>query len=201
MKLAEKILILLALLFAYMKYKLFPGANEMLMIILTIQSVIYFYLGFALLNGIRLRKLFKKVSFSEIGTPRIIAAVILGICLSTLIIGMMFKLLFLPGANEMLSIGLISILVSLVALVGYALVKKSNFNNYYFRIGPSLIFGGILYFTPTTDLMKIEYREYPDYAKAAIEAYQDPANEDLQKKEEEEREKMYQQEMQKMSGQ
>ena len=173
----------------------------MLMIILTIQSVIYFYLGFALLNGIRLRKLFKKVSFSEIGTPRIIAAVILGICLSTLIIGMMFKLLFLPGANEMLSIGLISILVSLVALVGYALVKKSNFNNYYFRIGPSLIFGGILYFTPTTDLMKIEYREYPDYAKAAIEAYQDPANEDLQKKEEEEREKMYQQEMQKMSGQ
>lgn len=77
-------------------------------------SVLYFYLGFALFNGIHLRQIFKTESYKGIGPWRIAVAIGAGIALSDLTIGFMLTINKYPMAKSFLTFGLVLAAVMLL---------------------------------------------------------------------------------------
>ena len=120
-------------------------------------------------------------------------AIGLGIALSILLMGMLFKLLSLPGADAMLIIGLASI--GLLLLVVFIQVLRKGLNRFFSAILKRGIlyfaFGLILYSVPSEKRIAFIYHDYPEYVEAYKEYSKDPTNEELQKKLEEEHKKVF----------
>jgi hypothetical protein len=97
-------------------------------------SLLYFYLGFALLNGIRLRNIFKADSYKDIGVWRIAIAIGTGIALSNLTIGFMFSILSYPLAKTMLIFGIaLAVIMIILALIKNAREKNPFYRNIILR--------------------------------------------------------------------
>lgn len=161
-----------------------PGGNMLLILSLCFLSILYFYFGFALLNGISLRKVFKKSSYIGISSMRIVGAIGVGISLSTLIIGVLFKLMSWPGSYFMLLIGLVFFGVfSAYALIKFFISKSSFYFNILLR---AFFFGSIgllLLLLPSYTLSEIKYgKHHPAYVDALKALEADPTNVELQDK-------------------
>jgi len=113
-----------------------------------------------------------------------------GLIFSILTIGMLFKLLQLPGAGVMLTIGLTAgTLFFVVTLVKYFINRDSSFHkNMIIRSVIIVGLSGILVVTPGLTLVKVFYRDNPEYIKAYEQAAMNPDDRDLQLKAEEARE-------------
>lgn len=191
MKKAEIIIVTLSIIALAMNLLLAPGGGVLTVLALSTLSIIYFYLGFALFNDIRLRKIFKKDSYKEISSSRILGAVGAGITLSMTTIGLMFKFQSWPGADLNLGVGLFGLLI--VTIIGLTKYFK-NKSDYYTRIFKrAAIFGGlglIIMLTPETTLVEFKYRNHPEYVNALKKAMADPDNSELWDNVETERQKM-----------
>lgn len=166
MKLTEKIVGVLMLLGILMKLLYLPGGDILIVVSFTLQATIYFYLGFAFFNGIRLRKIFKKESFEGIKSGRMIGAILFGMALSTAVIGLMFFILSLPGSDLMINVAAIWIGVALVvSLIRYLVNKSSFFKRVFIRIA--------IYGIPTVaalmigeeEFIKFKFRNHPEIYK------------------------------------
>src|SRR5271169_521226 len=111
MKILERGSIILSVIGFLMKIMRISGGNELLMIGMTLLAFIYFYLGFALLNNVAVKDIFKKSSYPN--SLRVVGAMGVGIFLSIVAIGILFKLLILTGATEMITIGVVGLVVIL----------------------------------------------------------------------------------------
>ena len=78
MKILERGSIIVALIGLSMKILSRTGGNELLMIGTTVLAIVYFFLGFALLNNIQLRAIFEKSSYASVSGGRIMGAI--GVC-------------------------------------------------------------------------------------------------------------------------
>jgi len=97
-------------------------------------SLLYFYLGFALFNGIRLRNIFKADSYKDLGVWRIAIAIGTGIALSNLTIGFMFSILSYPLAETMLIFGIaLAVIMIILALIKNAREKNPFYRNIILR--------------------------------------------------------------------
>jgi len=97
-------------------------------------SLLYFYLGFALFNGIRLRNIFKADSYKDLGVWRIAIAIGTGIALSNLTIGFMFSILSYPLAKTMLIFGIaLAVIMTILALIKNAREKNPFYRNIILR--------------------------------------------------------------------
>jgi len=97
-------------------------------------SLLYFYLGFALFNGIRLRNIFKADSYKDLGVWRIAIAIGTGIALSNLTIGFMFSILSYPLAKTMLIFGIaLAVIMIILALIKNAREKNPFYRNIILR--------------------------------------------------------------------
>jgi putative Mn2+ efflux pump MntP len=95
---------------------------------------LYFYLGFALFNGIRLRNIFKADSYKGLGTWRILTAIGTGIALSILTIGFMFFILSYPMAETFLIVGtVLAVIMIIMAMIKNALGKNLFYRNIILR--------------------------------------------------------------------
>ncbi len=168
-----------------------PGGSALTVLSLSLLSLIYFYLGFAFFNDIRLRNVLKKNSYKEISTFRILGAIAAGISLSFAILGILFKYMFWPGSFIMLNYGLATLLITIiVVLIKYNTTKSPFYIPIFKR---SALFGGIaliLTFISSIKLAEIKHRNDPKYAKALINAMENPDNQEFQEKLQEERKKM-----------
>lgn len=159
-----------------------PGGAALMILSLSFLSILYCYFGFALLNGIPLRKIFKKSSYTAISSMRIVGAIGTGIGLSTAIIGVLFKFMSWPGSSFMLIIGLLFISVFFF----YSLVKLfMNQSAFYINIICRVaFFGGIgflLFLLPSHSISEIRYGEqHPEYIEALKALESDPSNKVLQ---------------------
>jgi len=90
---------------------------------------LYFYLGFALLNNIPLRKIFKADSYKSIGPWKILIAIGTGLTLSILTIGFMFSVLNYPMAKTFLVVGIV--LVAIIIIL--AMIKNSQEKDQFYR--------------------------------------------------------------------
>lgn len=158
----------------YFYMMLWPGGTIMILTSLMSLSCLYFFLGFSFLNNIRLRNILKKESYSDLSTLRIIGAIVAGVNLSVLLIGLLFRLMRWPGATFML---FVTFLPSLIIL-GVAIIKQINTSQRSYlkvitRTGFFLAFAAVLYFQPMV-LQKIRYKDYPKLIKAMEEYDKNP---------------------------
>ncbi len=136
-------LILIASILVLLSLKI-SGNNSIAIVFiisLTALSCLYFYLSFALLNGIGFRKIFRAQSYSTISRMRIIGSALTGFALSIMIIGILFKVQHYPGAKNSLLIGASGLTISLIFGVVKYLKTKSEF--YAWLILRLLIFLGM----------------------------------------------------------
>ncbi|MFL5764293.1 MAG: hypothetical protein ACJ77K_10175 [Bacteroidia bacterium] len=183
MKLTEKILIGLAILAIVFKFMHLPGGSVLFVIALQLLSIIYFLFGFLLFNGIRFRNIFKKEAYQHASGLRIFGAASAGITLSTLTTGIMFKLMFWPGAGPMLVVSLVpSIVILVIALVKFLNSKAIYYRQVLVRVGIYFIIAVVLFLTGNLALVKIQYRDAPAYVAAWEALEKDPYNPELQKK-------------------
>jgi hypothetical protein len=108
----------------------------------------YYFLSFALFNGISFKGIFKESSYKNISAFRIISAIIAGWAFSVLFIGIFFKLEVLPYAKNLMIVGLaVSGSIFIISLISFLRSKSDYFRQILFRI---VIIGGIglfLFFT------------------------------------------------------
>lgn len=180
MKLTEKILAALCLLALVLKFMLLPGGSVLFVVAIQLLACIYFVLGFALFNGIRLRNIFKRESYAGISAMRITAAVAMGLALSVACVGITFKVMMWPGAGIMLLEGVFTIVILLsIMIVKYVRGKSRFYRDALIRCG---IIGAVtlaLYITPSSSLVKWQYRNYPGYIHAYEQYSLDPGNDSL----------------------
>ncbi|MFZ2285859.1 MAG: hypothetical protein WAV93_02635 [Bacteroidales bacterium] len=112
-------------------------------------GLLYFYLGFALFNGIHLRKIFDPASYKGIGSWRIAIAAGAGLALSMLTIGFMFTILCYPMSKTLLIAGLVCTAMILILAVIKNTKDKNKFNrNIILRCLVYLIIAVIFLFIP-----------------------------------------------------
>lgn len=149
MRILEKILGLLIIVSLILKLLLVPYSAILLTVILIALAIIYYPFGFAFFNEIRLREIFKKESYKGISASRIIGAIGVGIGLSILCIGILFKLNSWAYSDINLKFGLfVSFMALSVVLIKLLKVKNNFYINILKRI---VIIGGlglILLFIP-----------------------------------------------------
>ena len=169
-----------------------PASGVLTVLSFSSLSVIYMYFGFALFNNIQFRKIFKKETYKEISTKRIIGAVGAGLALSVSAIGILFKFQSWPGASANLIMGIVTL--SIVAIISLTKMKKSADNYYSNILKRIVIFGAIcifLFAIPTETWLSWKFPNNPEYVQAVLEAQADANNQELWDKVDAEREKMY----------
>jgi len=191
MKKIEQITVALAILGVVMKLLLLPGNAAFIGISLPILATIYFPLGFFYFNSIPIGKIFRKSSYNGISVPRGFGTFGAGLIFSILSTGILFKLLQLPGTGNMLTIGLTGgILLFFVILAKYYTNRDSSFyRSMFFRTLIIVGISGILFATPGLTLVKIFYRDNPEYVKAYEQSANNPDDRELWIKAEQTREK------------
>jgi hypothetical protein len=188
MRVLEKILTVVILLALIMKFNLISGGDVIALWTMLILACLYYPFGFLFFNQIRLRHIFKKVAYKNVTASRIILAIATGLGLSTIVVGLLFKLLNFSGANGMLLSGLIVTAIAFV--ISLILLLKNNETNAKFslwRLGIIGLIGIFLFFTSEFSIVKFQYRNHPKYVEAYAKYLTDPRNEELYKKVELER--------------
>lgn len=191
MKRTELILSLVAFAGVLLKLIIIPGGALFTVLGLSGLSILYFYLSFAIFNRIPLRQVFKKQSYSGISAKHLLGSTGTGLALSLLLMGILFKLQFWPGANTNIAIGLFWSLCILVV----SLVKLSGSHAVYYRmicrrVSVLSLVGIALWLTPSRILFGFFHRDHPAYVQAMIRSWENPGDADLQKEVEDEYEKM-----------
>jgi hypothetical protein len=140
MKKLEIILIIGAVVGLLMALFDLPLNSLVVSLFFLVLALIYFYLGFALFNGIRFRDILKSESYKGLGTWRIAVAIITGIALSEITIGLMFTLLDYPMARPLLTFGLVlTSIMLLLAAVRNAKEKDRFYRNIILRCAVFII--------------------------------------------------------------
>ncbi|WP_425392188.1 hypothetical protein [Ekhidna sp.] len=170
---------------------LMPGGSMILGISMTALAILYYPIGFFYFNSIPMREIFKKESYKGITLVRGLGAFGGGMIFSILAIGSLFKLLQLPGSGLMLTVGLTAgVFYLIIILIKYFSQGGSRFlKNMIVRSTIVIALSGVLMATPGTTLVKVFFRDNPEYIKAYEKAAKNPENRQLQLKAEEARQK------------
>ncbi len=173
-------------------FKLFnlPLSSMFLFVSLLLLSSMYFYLGFAFFNNIKLKNAFKSGSYTGIKPLRIVFSVGFGWGLSILVIGILFGFLSYPLESLLIKTGIVTTLLFLILLLvqGKAEIRKKY--GIIIRAAIFLVLGIAMLYLPPYFLDKIQYRNHPDYLEVLIKLKEDPDNEEFAIQFEEEHQKM-----------
>jgi hypothetical protein len=157
------VIIVLGFIFRLMHW---PYASEIMTLGVLFLAVLYFFFGFALLNNIGFRALFKAGSYIAISKLRIFAAIGTGIMFSMIVINMLFKVQFWPYGHVNLGIGLLFLaFVVAIAVLSFLLKRKLFLKNNYLRF---ILIGGLgllVYSVNTDQLVDLYYGSDPEYAE------------------------------------
>jgi hypothetical protein len=178
MRILEIVLLCLVVVALIMFFTLMPGGASVLMIVLSLLSLIYFGFGFILFSKVGFRAALKQ-GLKNTPTATIVIGVVTGVVLSQLAIGILFKLLLMPGANEMLMVGNVGSAVMLVVNVFYWLRYRSASSKLCIsRLVMFLIPAVFLFTTSQLTLVKWQYKDHPGYVEAFRQFSEDPSNEE-----------------------
>lgn len=141
---AEFIMIFILLLTALLKNTSPDFYNSVFLVVATLLAFLYLLMGFAIFNNIELSAIFKRKSYYKISVWQILQTILLGICYSGIVFGILFRFLYLPGDYEMLllSTGLLTVL--LISSLSADLIKRkgdSATRSFYIRGLGALITG------------------------------------------------------------
>ena len=178
MKKFEKVIGIIAVFAIILKFIPISGSSILTTLTLSILTLFYYVFSFAFFNDIPLKGIFKKSSYKS--SKRIVGAIGVGFALSSIILGITFKLQFWPGAIMHFKVGLVTLgIILLIAIIYYSRTKAEYYIRIFKRIAIYGSFGLILYLTPATTLADIYYRNNPEYAELFKQVLADPNNEQL----------------------
>lgn len=179
MKKFEIIISCLAVIAIILKFIGIPGSG--LIVVLTLMTLaITYYFAFALFNNIRLRTIFKSSSYRYTNTKRIVGSVVLGLSLSLVIIGLLFKLQLWPGAAIQLNTGLVFLAICfIVAMINFMKSRDEFYLPLFKRIAVVGGFGLFILLTPDSALIDIYYRDRPELAELMKQSMADPGNDEI----------------------
>lgn len=167
-----------------MKLSLMPGGSLLAAFSMILLSLIYFPFGFAFLNQIPLRKIFKKEAYKEMTAMRIICTIGLGLSFSAICIGILFKLNSWPGSNQDLLIGLVTlVIILLIALFRKINSRQRDYFFMYKRIAILGVLGIIFLLSPNLPIERIRFGNHPGYIKACEDCLNNPQNQEMKEKE------------------
>jgi hypothetical protein len=180
MKIVEKVAFVLAFVGYTLRLLLIKQGSFLVFISMFSLSFIYLYFGFALLNGIAFRSIFKKSTYTGIPSNNILGAIAAGLAMSIGCLGLTFKLLHWPGAGINLVAGIV--LCSILFII--VIVKKRRKNQMLYkriliRSTILLSFSFLFMCIPKRVLFEIMYRDRPTLIKAQEELWKDPTNQEL----------------------
>ena len=181
----ELILTSLLILFSFGTLSRVTFSSELLIFTVLLLSGLYFWLGFAVLNRIKLTKLFKKESYRDVSILRLIGSALLGIQLSFAPLGILYSLLMWPFNKEMNYLAGFGLFLFCIVCIIRLMTSKSNLKFYWanlLRIIPYTIICLIFFYMPKYSILKYKYKGHDDFIKAAIEYYEDDTNEVLKTK-------------------
>jgi hypothetical protein len=159
-------------------YSLLPGGSFVLMLALSSIALVYFAFGFIIFSKARVRSIFKG-GLNDTPARVIVTACLTGLALSTLSIGVLFKILLMPGAQAMLMVGVAESVVLILVNVLYQLRGKSSASLLSIsRLAIFLSLALFLLLTPELAIVRWQYRNHPGYVIAYIDFKSDPANEE-----------------------
>jgi hypothetical protein len=157
-------------------YSLAPGGAFSLMIVLTLLSTLYFAFGFVFFSKNGFRSAFKG-GLKNTRPATIVFGVLTGMGLSVLLIGILFKLLLFPGANNMLTVGSIESAIMLcVNTIYFFKTRLAASKLCISRIVIFLIPSVALLVTPSLTVARLQYRNHPAYVDAYAKHLEDPMN-------------------------
>lgn len=126
-----------------------PTYTIVISVFFLVLSLLYFYLGFALFNGIHLRKIFTADSYMGLGSWRIGVAIGTGIAISQITIGIMSTVLDYPMAKTLIQVGLVfTAVMLLVASMRSAKEKHQFYRNIILRCAVFIIIAIIFLLLP-----------------------------------------------------
>jgi len=116
-------------------------------------------------------------------------SIISGFFLSLIPIGILFKIQYWPGGQLYLLIGTITAPV-IMAIVLFLKSKAAEdlsiyYKNMFSRTIVLSVLTVLFYLTPTSTLLKIQYRSDPELARLKILYYENPGNEEYRKQHDE----------------
>lgn len=188
MKLFEKILTVMIIVGLIFKFAFISGGSTLFVLGISFLSIIYYPLGLLFFNDIPMRKAFKKISYQGISTLKIIGAIGLGMGLSAILIGILFKLQHFPGSLLMLYTGLIvTMIVAVISIMKYLENRYVFYKKTLTRIAIIGIIGLFLTSLSSEKIEKFQYRNYPRYIEALDNYIENPENIELQNRLEVER--------------
>jgi len=169
----EKIIFAVILLGLLLKVFNVPISSLVLVLSLSTISMVYFGGAFYFFCD-------KKLKNSNIAL-----SIIAGIFLSTAQIGILYKLLFWPGGQIMLLIGLIATIVLLIIAIILKIKSSEHLKTYYknmlIRTSVWTILTLVIYFIPISTLVNYQYKNEPEKARLLNLTISDPANLEYQK--------------------
>jgi hypothetical protein len=141
-------------------------------------AILYFLFGFLLLNNKHIYKIFSKSTYQDLNALKITMGAILGIILSNILSGLLFKLMLWPGAKAMLMVSGLTIILGLMFLVIVQLVTRKIEFIHNLRYFIWMVCFAIMYFMPYRTLIEARYLEkYPDYSNAMSRYYENNTDE------------------------
>lgn len=193
MKTTELTLSVLAVVAFILNLLVVSFGSVLVVVSLSLLSLFYFYLGFALFNDVPLQRLFKKDSYQGTSTQRIAGGIATGIGITIVLTGVLFKIQTWPGANTNIASGLV--VLSAILVISVIMYLKTS-SVYYTRILKRIaIYGAlgvVLLLLPKYTILEFKYRNYPGYVEAVKKAQGSPGNPGLWQKVDEERQKIHQ---------
>ena len=192
MKKAEIILGAISIISLILNLFLVAITNRIFVLSSVILAAFYMYFSFALFNGVKYSQLMKRIAYQGISKMRILTAVITGLAISMVIIGLLFNYQFWPGGDEQAFFGVIILsLVLVVSLIKYVTSKSTFYIGTIKRAAIYLCFGVLTLILPKFALLEFKYRNHPDYIEAFKNVVKDDTdNKVLREKLKEERQKI-----------
>lgn len=145
MKSIERVLIIITIILLIIKMIL-GDVDVLLFITLSLLTFYYCCFGFYLLNNLTFSHIFKKSTYFQISTLRIVWSVGASLFLSILVLGILFSLIEDKGNLFLTVFGLISAaIVILVSLLNYRIKKNQFYLDIVFKLAHWCVLGLVIH--------------------------------------------------------
>ncbi len=166
----------------FFKKMQWPFASMFIVVGMSSLAILYYPFSFALLQNIKARHLFKKQAYANTTALATALAILAGLALAMLCIGLMFKWQFWQFSHSILNLGLA--VTSITTLLILLLLKDQPFElkrNFFRRAFILFAFALLFRLTPAATFANVIYNEQPCYRDALKAVMANPNDAENQK--------------------
>ncbi len=178
MRILEKTLCILAMMCLWLMLIFNPAGELLFALSFFLLGIFYLLFSFALIHGIRFRKIFSRASYEGISRGGMLKAAIVGIALFVASFAVMFSALSWVGGRLLLYTAILCL--APVAIVSGMRLKGADaaYNKRLFtRTLPMLILCLLFMFGLRQRALRIMYSNHPDFVNAVERTWQHPRDE------------------------